>query len=528
MNKKVFWIIFTLILLFGLVLRLYPAQNYNFYFTIDQGDEAVNAREFFERGRLLITGPETGIRGVHAGPLWYYFVSIGYKIFNGDPFGALLMVILLNLVVTGVIVWQIRQNVSPYVALLIGVALQFYWFFYDTSRWSFNPFPLVFLSFALIFLLTSFLRGRLWSYILASVIVGLAFNAEVAGAAAMLIFYILVGACGYFKQKIGIKIYLVAAFFIPSIFLLKIVYEFGKVYWKHRSLPESTMQTFGGVNYFRVGVAFLEIVRDATIPQSMVLGVLVFLAVLGLYFWKGKGNRGRGREFVNYYVVLCLVLYLVSLLFLGMSRGFRDWHDIFLPPLLFVSVLLMLFSSWGELRGLKVRYYKWACCVFGIVILISQFWLFQERYREYLKPSDDPGLLINQIKVVDWVYQSAENDGFNAYVYTPNKHDDHYQYVFWWYARQTYRYLPCEYSYQRAAIKYLYIPSAGEYSEPKLGCDRHVFLIMEPFDFAQDKPFEAQGKPDFEKWYEEARVGTYLVEEKLIGRVKVEKRRYKK
>ena len=503
-------------MIFGFVLRVVPTQGNNFYFTIDQGDHAIHAREFFARGQLLTRGPETGISGVFAGPGWYYFGSIGYKIFSGHPFGAVFMMIVLNLAVCAILMWQVKKHVSAGAAILVGLALQIHWAFFDTSRYGFNPFPLVACAFGLVLLLAAFLRGHAFArgsggamntknYVIAAIPVGLAFNAEIAGATAMGIFYILVGAWAFFRKKLTFRTYFLSAFLLPGIFVLKIAWDALRVWRVTHSLPTHSLNTFGATNFFGVGRAFLEIVRDASIPQSTILGGLVMLVVAGLFLRQKTQN-----SFIHSFVFLSIALYVVTFLFLGASRGWQDWHDLFLPPLLFVSLLLMLWSMPRKI-GLPIL----------AVVLASQLWLFSQRYQEYLTPSDDPGLLTNQIRVVDWIYQNSENNGFRVYTYTPNKYDDHYQYVFWWYGREKYKYLPCEYSFMPKAIKYLYVPNSElpVYTEPKLGCDKFVFLIMEPFDYGS-------GKPDPDEWFEQAKMNTELLEEVTLGKIRVQKRKY--
>ncbi|OGC59512.1 hypothetical protein A3A70_01350 [candidate division WWE3 bacterium RIFCSPLOWO2_01_FULL_42_11] len=502
MTRKLFWILFLAILVFGFLLRIIPTQGNNFYFTIDQGNEAIHSREFWERGKLLTRGPETGIRGIFTLPGWYYFVSLGYWIFDKHPFGALFMVIVLNVLLTGVVMWQIRKHVNWWTALTIGAALQIQWAFYDTSRYAFNPFLLVACGFGLVFLLTSFLRGKAWHYMYAAIPVGLAFNAEIAGAAAMGVFYILFGAWAWFRKKLTLRTYFLSAFLLPGIFVLKMAWDAFRVWQATNTLPESNLNTFGGTNFLGVGRAFLEIVRDASIPQSTLLGVLGMLGVLGLFLRQKTQNT-----FVKNFVFLSLALYIVTFLFLGGSRGWQDWHDLFLPPLLFVSLLLVLWSIPQKAGFLLFT-----------LIVGAQVVHFAGRYNEYLKPSDDPGILANQVRVVDWVYQNAENNGFNVYTYSQNKYDDHYQYVFWWYGRDAYKYLPCEYSFLPKAIKYLYVTGSelSVYSEPKLGCDKFVFLIMEP---------EVSGW-DQKAWFEEAKTNTELLEEVTLGKIRIQKREY--
>jgi len=531
-NRKVFWPLFALILFFGLVLHLYPSQNYNFYFTIDQGDDAVRAREFFDRGRLLTRGPETGVQGVYSGPGWYYFISIGYKLFDGDPYGALVVMILLNLAVTGVLVWWLARRISPGLGLLVGAALQLFWPFYDSSRWAFSPFPLVASSIALMIVLSEWWNTKK-NYWWGTIPVVVALNAELAGAVALFIFYGVVGVIGVARGKLEVKQFILSACLLPGLGIALTVKQFAQVYLRTHTIPfvlNANVGTFQGTNFLKMAQVFAQNTTETTIPQIAWLGVLVFLGILGLY-WGNKGNRGSsGEEYTRAFIVFVFGLFVTSYLFFSSNRGFQDWHDVFLPPLLFVSVVLILFSLWREL---KIRYYEvggfsryYKVGIIGIVgvIGVSQLMLFGDRYSQYLHPSDDPGILINQMKVLDWIYTHADENGFNEYTYVPTVEDDKYQYLFWWYGRKKYGYLPCEYSNAPKSIKYLYIPNSEEYKDPHLGCEYNVFLIIEPFGFTQGRP--DWGKGDISQWYEKATAGTISLEQSKVGEIKVEKRRY--
>ena len=126
MKKGYFGLIFFTILIFSLLLRIIPTADNNFYFTMDQGNDAVYAREIFARHQILFLGPMTGLSGLYAGPAWYYFISIGYFLFKGHPFGPVFLLILLNTFLTGMIIWQIAKKVSQPIALAIGALLQIF------------------------------------------------------------------------------------------------------------------------------------------------------------------------------------------------------------------------------------------------------------------------------------------------------------------------------------------------------------------------------------------------------------------
>ncbi len=111
---------------------------------MDAGNDAVHVRELLERGQFPVLGPVTGLDGIYAGPGWFYFIAIGYWLFGGHPFGAVFMMIMLNLLLTAILMRRINHEVSPLAAIVVGAGLQMSWRFYDASRYGFNPFPLVF------------------------------------------------------------------------------------------------------------------------------------------------------------------------------------------------------------------------------------------------------------------------------------------------------------------------------------------------------------------------------------------------
>ncbi len=504
MSKGHFWLGFFVILAFAYLIRIIPLQNNNFFFTADQGYDAVHAREFFERGQLLLRGPETGIPGVFALPGWFYFISIGYWLFGGHPFGALFMVILLRLAVAALLMWQIAKKVSLKLALLIGLSLQFFWFFYDASRWAFNPFPLVILTIWLVILLTVFLEsGRKRYFLFGLLPILLAFSTEIAGAGAFLLFYILFGFWAVARSRLSRKVYslsigLSLVVLMPVLVRMFSVFFQSQVFYQGSS---DSLGVFSGVNFAGMFQKFLHIIQNSIVPQSLSISIILFVFVFG-YFAKERSKN----SFKKYFVFLSLSLFAVSYLWFSANKGWRDWHTIGLPTLLFTSFLL-------SLSALPKR----ITVFIFLIVFVSQFRVFSERYIQYAVPGDDPSILTNEIKAVDWIYQKAASEGFNVYTYMPSVTDYPYQYLFWWYGRRQYGYVPCEYANEPRALKYLYVPGSDFYSKPTLGCEGIEFLIIYP-DTDQKRQQEWLSK--FEK--------NAVVEEKNVGQIKLEMRRVSK
>lgn len=506
MNEKLFKLLFFLILVFALLLRILPARDNNFYFTMDQGNDAVHVREILYHHRILLLGPETGIDGLFAGPLWYYFIALGYVLFAGHPFGAVFMLILLNVGLLGILMLKIAKEVSKGWALLVGASLLTSWGFYDTSRYGFNPFPLVALSFLLIFCLIDFLKGKNKSFILAAIPIGLGFNTEVAGSIALALFYFLIGIWALVKRKmpgknIALGICVLALFFLPHI-TTELTSGFPQTHTllKEMRNPQGVFsdQSF---NILTPGVA--KLISRSTLQQVPEIGVLIFTIVVLLVFRKWKSQPKRTNAFIKYFVALTLVLTLVTWLWFSSNKGWQSWHTVYLPPLIFVSTLLLLF----ELR-------KSIAISILAISLVSHIFIFKERYLEYFQPSRDPSILKNELGAIDWVYQKSEGEGFYEYTYLPSVLDYPYQYLLWWQGRKQYGYVPCEYSSYPGAPK-LFVPGSGYYGNPKRECSKLRFLIIEP------------DKNEFvrNQWLEGVRQGTSLLQKTSVGSIRIEMRR---
>ncbi len=500
MNKRFFLASLTILLL-SLCLKVIPTLNNNFYFTMDQGRDAVYAREIINRQQIILEGPETsGIKGFFTGPFWYYFISIGYFLFHSHPFGAVFMLTLLNTIVTGILMWWLAKRVSPTIALLTGFSLQFFWPMYDSSRYGFNPFLLVPLSILLILLLTDSLQEKKYSFLLASVPVGLAFHSEVAGATVFLFSYFLTGIFLAIRRKISLKTIFLSILLLSLFFLPHLISEVNTGFSQTRALLQETktsQSVFSGTNFRFITQKFLELLKESIIPQSVLLS-LIFLVAITPFFVRSCHKR----IFTYHFSLITFCLWLLSWLWFSSNKGWQTWHTIYLPPLLFISILLTLFTL-PRKTGV----------IFFSIIFLSQAATFKSQYSKYIYPSDDPSLLKNELAAIDWVYQKSGGKGFYVYTYLPSVLDYPYQYLFWWYGRKKYSYLPCEFASYPGSPK-LFIPGSEYYENPKRQCANLRFLIIEP-----DKNLTVQGE-----WRKNITADTRLIEETKVGKIALEMR----
>lgn len=499
MKGKIFYLIFIFILVFGLILKIIPLLNNNFYFTMDQGRDSVYVREMLQRKQIILLGPQTGIEGVYTGPLWFYFISVGYLLFGGHPAGAVFMLILLNTSLSAILMLWLKKKIAPALALIIGFALQIFWPFYNTSRYAFNPFPITFLSFLLIlFLINSFCDKKY--FVLGGILVGLAFNCEIAGASALGLFYFLTGIVLKFKKKITLKT-IVLGLLTTAVFLIPtVISEFNTNFSQINAVLNqkgNTTNPFSGTSYVFMAKNFLKLFQESIIPQNFIASLIIFIIITtALFKFSIKNNL------LKLFVFLALFLLTISYLWFGSFKGWQDWNTAYLPPIIITSLLLMIFSL---PKKISISLF--------IIIIFCQGFSFQSLYLQNLKSSDDQSILKNELSALDWVYQKSDGHGFFVYNYLPSVLDYPYQYLFWWQGKKKYGYLPCEYSSFPSSPK-LFIPGSKYYQTPNKECDKTMFLIIEP-----DKNLIVQ-----KEWFNTISVSTTLIEEVNIGMLRVQKR----
>jgi len=337
-------------------------------------------------------------------------------------------------------------------------------------------------------------------YYLCIIPVILSFNADLASAAALFIFFAAFGLWSTIEKRLTIKNYLLTTYTLPGLAGLIVAKQAISVFRNSDQL-ESARGIFSGTNFFANLTNFGKILTDSIFPQSLVVS-LVILTIVIFFFTRAK----KKNSYVVGFIYLTSFLFIVSYLFFSTNKGWKDWHTVFLPTLILISLFMLL----SQIK-------KYVSIPILAVIFVSQLLIFIPRYIEYLKPSNDPGLLINQIQVIDWIYSKNEENGFNAYIYMTNSFFDYpYDYLFWWRGKNKYGHVPCHYEVYPKSHKYVYIPG-GEfnYNTPTLGCDKLLFLIKEPV-----VDIDRYGK-----WMKNF-ANTKILETMEIGKITVEKRQY--
>jgi len=502
-QKNKYFISFALIFLFAFFIRLYPILNNHFYFTVDQGRDATYARDILH-GNFPLVGPETDIKGVYHGVLWYYLLAIGYLFSQGHPIGPVIFLILIQSSLVVLTAYALKQKIGLLSSLLTGLTLSLLLPFYETSRYAFNPFLSVSLSCAFIYFLIQ-VKTDARFYYLSALASGLLFHSEIAAFPIFFFMLVAMGLVFVVNKILTLRKYLIGIFIAILFLIPHIIYEFTHDFSQiHNFINHATGSTslFQTSFIHQVTVTapyFYTLIGETTIPLFPLLGVLAYGFFVFYFLFI---NRNRRNQF-SHFVILSNLLLLFSVIWFSTSSGLKPWIVSYLPLPIFISFVVCL----------TVIPKKIFIGIMSILVLVHGFYL-GSRVLDYMKDTGDPGILNNQIQSIDWIYQKAKSGGFSVYTYVPSVYDYPYQYLIYWHGLGKFHYLPSEYSTYPGTDASSYVPHSRNYLSPSKENSGKQFLIMEP-------PIN-EGL--LKIWHDGAAQNTQLLETGHVGKITLEER----
>ena len=162
-SHKIIYILFSIVLGYGLYLRVYNiGTSLGFYF--DQGRDALVIWDLWHKGKIFLIGPTTGIAGIFRGPFYYYLIAPFYLLGGGNPvwpsvflsFTTMFAIIILFALAT-----EIQDRTTGLIAAIIA---SFSFYIVTASRWLSNPTPMLLLSMILLWLMFRVLEDKRWAW----------------------------------------------------------------------------------------------------------------------------------------------------------------------------------------------------------------------------------------------------------------------------------------------------------------------------------------------------------------------------
>lgn len=486
-------IIFSVIFAIAFLLRAQETLFNNYLFLIDMGRDMMAVKGILYDHHLTLIGPYTSLAGVFQGPLWYYLLSIPTFITNGDPWGAVALMLIISLA-TGVVAFLWMNKLFGFGAaivtfLLIAISPEAV----AAATYSWNPHPMWFLLTIYTFLLFMIVSGKQKFHLLLWPTITLMSHFQTALAVFLFLATILFFL--FLKFRFSIKRYILIGILISSIFLIpQVAFDLRHDFLMSRSVIALIKGENRGlsVNGEKNERKLLNLHKDHFIinfkSSFLSSGYFVYfphvIAVLSAVLFIGRRRDFSKKEvlFVETILTIVFTIFLISLFYPFPMRywfftGFQMFY--LLPAGLILSKLLNF--SLGRLT-------------IAVFILSIVPFLLNRINHLYIKyPNDNNYSKIRAIKsAVDYVYKDAKGERFGLLVFTPPVYTFSYDYVIWWYGGNKYNYIP---------------------HQEKKGT---FYLLMEP---DPNKPLSYKG------WMETVvKTGRTLKQERLDSGLIVEKR----
>ena len=422
-KDKLEYLILFLILAFSAFFRLFRL-NLLLGFWYDQGRDALVIWDLLHYGRFFLIGPVTGIDGIFLGPFYYYLLAPFYWLGKGSPVIAAAGLSWLTVGAIFLLYWLGKKMFSTSVGLLAAFLYGFSYHQVTFSRWLANPNPLPFFTLLVLIFLYEFIQGHNFKFlILSAFFVGLCLQLEAASAVFFLpsIAIILI----WQRKKVNFKILTLSflAFFItllPQIYFNFrhdgiLVSAFRKFLIEEKSFKFSFLQ----VIHLRL-LTYYDVFTGKLIPH---LGKLRLL-VLALFSAPFVLFRKKMFSKESKLLLIWLFVPLVGYFFYQGNHGYVwDYYFTGVVPAFFLLFSVGLYHLIKQSLAGKV-----IVCVFLIVFAFSNL----SPIKNYLKTGIGIKLQ-SQEKAIDWIYQQAGNEPFNADFYVPPQIYYSYSYLMKWY-----------------------------------------------------------------------------------------------
>lgn len=451
MRKKTFFLLLnifslTFIFLLGVGLRAQESISGNFLFLLDQGRDMIAVKNILYDHHLTLIGPYTSLQGVFQGPLWYYLLLLPTFIFNGDPWGGVLLMLVISIATLILVyIWVKKlfgKSIAVFALFLFAVSPEAV----AAATYVWNPHPMWFL--VVIYVLSLYevfgLRNKKYNFILWPSI-SLMFHFQTALAVfilgATLIFVLLFNAKSVRNKHFYYGLGIAFIFFVPQI-----LFDFRHNFLMTKSILNIFLGNdrglfVGGENrdyldliksnmslfYYNFSTTF---VREGIFKEFPKIALIIIALIL--IFYKKLNFFKKEKHFIAISASIIGIIAIFSFLY---PFPMRYW---FMTG--FQGIYIILFAIILNQIG------KWKIGKVALIIYVAFILLYsgEKLYKLYINPPNDGGAekIKGKLAAINYIYNDAGNKSFGILVFTPAVLTDAYDYLIWWHGGRKYNYIP--------------------------------------------------------------------------------------
>ncbi len=432
-----------ILLLLSLFPRSVEVMSHNYLFLLDQGRDYMALRNIVVNHHITLIGSEigggyAGITGIFQGPMHYYFLTIPFILFRGDPYGGVVLMLLFSLtaIVLGFFVGQ-KIFGKPFgflAALLFALSPPLI----SAARFVWNPHPSVFfmlLAFYCIYNLGSEKRNLIYVF-LAGFLTSFTYNFEIAMTVPLIIALIVYVV---FMQRLNKKQYafLFVGLLLP--FVPMVLFEIKHNFLAVHGFLHYISQPHDTKGYGLINNHFDSFFLNAwdTFPHFLQIPQWIFAVVLiipTLYFAFLEKNKQLKKWIIYLFLVISTEIFVLSFL----------RNHIFMYYLLDLNLIYIFFFVYILFSSLKQKQFI-VTGIFSLLLIALTLYGIVNAYtttQQDLKDYGGVSKIKSHTDALDYIYKDADLKPFGLFVFTPNVFTDPFDYTILWYGQNTYHYLP--------------------------------------------------------------------------------------
>ena len=464
MKKKtiVFLLACFLVVIFAALPRSIELINGNYVFGYDQGKHWLAAKSIIVGYKFPLIGDEVGGQGgFFQGSGWYYLLAIPFFIFQGDPYGAVVLMFVLSVVMIVLFLSFFHSILGKKEALAGGFLLSFAPILISNSRFAWPPFVIPFLTIFYLWFVYRVLQKKYFNILFVFFIVGVTAHFEIATAGTLFIATLILYILWSLKERIPVK-YLglgLIGFVIPllPLILFDLRHDFLNLKGILATLHGSRRYVGTWAEYVKIisnhwmifSDEFFRAFQTIYIPKIYMAGFLIAGSVSMLL---DKNISLIKKKFVGFLFILPVLLFLVFLLY---KNDLWPWWISELTVI--YAVLCAIVFVYGWQKGLVMQ-----ILVITLIGLMAASYI-NKTYNSFKKELSDYGGVhkINGKKdALDVIFTDAKGEQFGLTVFTPPIYTYAYDFLIPWYGMKKYGYEPPN---EKQRLLYLLIePDTGE------------------------------------------------------------------
>lgn len=433
-------LILILLLFIGIFLRTQALLTNSFAFTYDTGRDLLAVQDIVQNLNVSLIGPTSGLPGVFYGPWWYFMLVPFYILFNGNPWGIALEMVIMGMLVIPLSYYLGLKLAGRFLGIIFAslVTVSPILISFSSQIWNPNPAPLfVILIFITLYKIFENDKKKIFYFFAAGFLSALSVDLEIVFGV-LLSMAVVITLIVFERRRLISKNGFLFILGFLIILSPRIVFELRNGFLMTKSLinflTSGDTPSFSYLNIFFERLAFLFREFNSTIAVDRFFGyVLLMFMVVSLFLGYKKLHSSAGK-------ILALNLITIVVFAVGLTFFTQDvWQHFAVGlPVVFIfllSVSIFLFSNIVNSRYLALG------VLFIVFIINLNPIAIAKSYGEPLW-AGDASVYRNQLAVIDYVYKEAEGKPFRYVVYTPAVHDYPYKYLFNWYGERRYGYTP--------------------------------------------------------------------------------------